>query len=252
MCRHLARIGGPITVGDVPARGAHSLAHQAHAPRYMRGTGTLNVDGYGVAWSNGAGWQRYRRAVPPWADPSGEAVLGAVTATAVMAVMRGATTGMPLSEHACAPFTAEQWAFSHNGYATGWPGSLVPLAGEIPLADLMTLDASVDSAVLWAWLRHRLRTEADPAALLLELVSRVAEAAPGSRMNLLLSDGTTILATAWGHSLAWWRDGGEIVVASEPTDDAPGWQWVPDGQLLVARPGGVETIAIASTASPPP
>jgi hypothetical protein len=31
------------------------------------------------------------------------------------------------------------------------------------------------------------------------------------------------------------------VVASEPFDDGPGWQGVPDRMVLTARPGAVDT-----------
>lgn len=63
----------------------------------------------------------------------------------------------------------------------------------------------------------------------------MAGAAPGSRLNLLLTDGRTIVATAWGDTL-WYlaEPGRHAVVASEPYDDDPRWQEVPDRTLLTA------------------
>ncbi|GDY72049.1 hypothetical protein SAV31267_015340 [Streptomyces avermitilis] len=63
----------------------------------------------------------------------------------------------------------------------------------------------------------------------------VAAAAPGSRLNLLLTSGETIAATAWGDTL-WYlaEPGRRTVVASEPYDDDPHWQEVPDRTLLAA------------------
>ena len=60
-------------------------------------------------------------------------------------------------------------------------------------------------------------------------------AAPGSRLNLLLTDGVSIAATAWGDTL-WYlvRPAGGTVVASEPYDEDPGWTEVPDRTLLSA------------------
>lgn len=68
-----------------------------------------------------------------------------------------------------------------------------------------------------------------------DTVVDIASAAPGSRLNLLLTDGSTIVATAWGDSL-WYLDepGRRMVVASEPYDDDPYWREVPDRTLLAA------------------
>ncbi len=68
----------------------------------------------------------------------------------------------------------------------------------------------------------------------------VAAAAPDSRLNLLLTDGRTITATAWGDTL-WYlsQPGRYTVVASEPYDDDPQWQEVPDRTLLAATPTDV-------------
>ncbi|MGW2659228.1 class II glutamine amidotransferase, partial [Streptomyces sp. NPDC001478] len=66
-------------------------------------------------------------------------------------------------------------------------------------------------------------------------VREVAEAAPGSRLNLLLTDGRTIVATAWGDTLCYLSEPGRhTVVASEPYDDDPRWREVPDRTLLTA------------------
>ncbi|GAB2689827.1 class II glutamine amidotransferase domain-containing protein [Nocardia thraciensis] len=50
MCRHLGYLGPPVPVGDILTRGTHSLRAQSWAPREMRGGGTINADGFGVAW----------------------------------------------------------------------------------------------------------------------------------------------------------------------------------------------------------
>lgn len=116
-----------------------------------------------------------------------------------------------------------------------WPGSLAPLAGTLPPAALLSLAARSDSALLWALVRHRITAGDDIARAVADTVLDVAAAAPGSRLNLLLTDGSTIVATAWGDSL-WYLDepGGRTVVASEPYDDDPSWHEVPDRTLLAA------------------
>lgn len=69
----------------------------------------------------------------------------------------------------------------------------------------------------------------------------VAAVAPGSRLNLLLTDGTSIAATTWGDTLWYLAPAGadRAVVASEPYDDDPRWCRVPDRTLVAATTRGV-------------
>ena len=70
-------------------------------------------------------------------------------------------------------------------------------------------------------------------------VGALIGAATGSYVSSILTDGMSIAATAWGASLCWRRlpEGG-VLVASEPYDDEPGWNDVPDRHLIVARYNG--------------
>lgn len=239
MCRHLAYVGPPVTVSSPVLDAPHSLLHQSYAPTDMRGGGTVNVDGFGVGWYPGPDGDalRYRSVAPIWADESFAALARATRTTALLGAVRSATTGMPVTPSANAPFVDGRWLFSHNGRVAGWPDSVVDLAGELPVRDLLTLDASTDAALLWALVRHRLRCGADPADALAGVVAAVAAAAPGSRLNLLLTDGVGIWATAWDHALSLRVTEDSVTVASEPTDELAPWIEVPDGHLVEARPG---------------
>jgi glutamine amidotransferase len=153
---------------------------------------------------------------------------------------------MPVVADATAPFMAPAgevgggWLFSLNGRIAGWPGSVAGLAGQLPVADLLTLAAPVDAAWLWLLVRHRLRGGASPAEVLAASVADVTAAAPGSRLNLLLADPHQIVATTAGHSL-WVRYGdGSVLVSSEPLDDHPAWRALPDRMLAVATLAGVD------------
>ncbi len=109
----------------------------------MRGGGTINADGFGVAWWGSAGLRRYRNAAPIWTDPAVDQVLSEISSGAVLAAVRSATVGMPVERSACAPFVADGFAFSHNGVVPDWR-TVLP-GGE--------LDALTDSAALWAMLK---------------------------------------------------------------------------------------------------
>lgn len=238
MCRHLSYLGAPITLAELLIDPPHALLHQSWAPRDMRGGGTINADGFGVGWyaEDPDIPIRYRRSSPMWTD-TGFAEFARVTrSTAVLAAVRSATVGLPVSESATAPFASGAWLFSHNGIVHGWPHSVVKVAESLPVADLLTLDAPTDSALLWALVRHRLRAGAQPAEVLRSVVGDVSAAAPESRLNLLLSDGRGTFATAVGHALSVRHTDDAVVVASEPFDTEAGWTEVPDHHLVVADP----------------
>jgi glutamine amidotransferase len=234
MCRHLAYLGPPVPLASFLFDPPHSLARQSWAPRDMRGGGTINADGFGVGFATAAGVVRYRRHTPIWSDTTLPGLAAALSSAVVLAAVRSATVGMPVTETAAAPFGDGPWLFSHNGVVTGWPVSMGKLAATLPATDLLTLEAPTDSALLWALVRDRLRAGAPPAEAVAGTVAEVERAAPGSRLNLLLTDGTTLVATAAGHSLHVRTGPASVLVASEPLDDEPAWRPVPDRSLLAA------------------
>jgi gamma-glutamyl hercynylcysteine S-oxide hydrolase len=255
VCRHLAYVGPPVTLGALLLDPPHGLLHQSYAPADMRGGGTVNADGFGASWYPSQSTQpaRYRSDRPLWSD-TGFAALAAVTSgTAVLAAVRSATVGMPVTTAAAAPFAEGPWSFSHNGVVRGWPESVTGLAAALPVSDLLTLDAPTDAALLWALVRHRLRGGDDPADALAETVLTVEATAPGSRLNLLLTDGTAVWATTWTHALSVRAGPGAVTVASEPTDPeptdpGPGWTAVPDRHLVVAAPGRCDVVSLGHAA----
>jgi glutamine amidotransferase len=254
VCRHLAHLGPtPVTLASVLTAPSHSLLVQSYAPADMRGGGTVNADGFGAGWyvSGIRGHDRefrsrtalYRRDDPMWTDGSFLDLARAVETTALVAAVRSATVGMPVSTAACAPFRGEAggrtWLFSHNGVVRGWPHSMADLAATLPAVELLTMEAATDSALLWALVRARVAAGKDPADAVAGVVADTLAAAPASRLNLLLSDGDQVVATAVDHALSHRvHPDGAVTVASEPLDDDPAWTPVPDGSLLVARPGG--------------
>ncbi|MET7683160.1 ergothioneine biosynthesis protein EgtC [Streptomyces sp. NPDC005423] len=236
MCRHLAYLGPEEPLGRLLVAPAHSLYRQSWEPRRQR-HGTVNADGFGVGWyaDGDPVPARYRRTGPVWADLSFADLARVVRSGALLAAVRDATLAGADGEAAAAPFAAGTWLFSHNGAVIGWPRSLAALAGRLPAAELLSLEARCDSALVWALVLNRLRSGDEEGQALADTVVEVAAAAPGSRLNLLLTNGETIAATAWGDSL-WYlaEPGRRTVVASEPYDDDPHWQEVPDRTLLAA------------------
>ncbi|GHF41584.1 ergothioneine biosynthesis protein EgtC [Streptomyces griseosporeus] len=236
MCRHVAYVGDEEALGRLLVEPPHALYRQSWAPRHQR-YGTVNADGFGVGWyaPGDPVPARYRRAGPIWADQSFADLARVVRTGALLAAVRDATLAGADAEAAAAPFAAERWLFSHNGAISGWPHSLAALSRTLPPADLLALEARNDSALVWALVLARLRAGDTDGQAMADTVAEVASAAPGSRLNLLLTDGATITATAWGDTLWYLHEPGRrTVVASEPYDDDPRWRDVPDRTLLAA------------------
>jgi gamma-glutamyl hercynylcysteine S-oxide hydrolase len=249
VCRHLAYLGPLRDLGTLLLDPPHSLLRQSYAPADMRGGGTVNADGFGAGWyPDGATTPiRYRRAIPIWADATFAALAREVRSSAVLAAVRSATVGMPIVDIACAPFATGRWLFSHNGMVTGWPESMVTLATRLPVTDLLTLDAPTDSALLWALVRHRLTAGDALGRALGAVTAQVLATAPGSRLNLLVTDGTALAATTVHHALAVRAGDGGVLVCSEPTDSSRDWEPVPDCHLLTATPSTVDVVPIPTT-----
>ena len=254
MCRHFAYVGDEVSIKSVLFDPPHGLVQQAWAPRWQR-HGTMNVDGFGVGWYSGGDPvpARYRRTGPIWADDC-LADLARVTRTAAMlCAVRSASVGTDMGPSAVAPYSDGRWLFSLNGALVGWSaaagGSTTPrrrmsaavlrLAERLSAAELLQLQARCDTALLWAMVLHRLRAGQPPADALAGTVTDIWAAGGTGRFNLLLTDGKMIAATAAGDSLCYRYRPGGVIVASEPSDDDPDWQKVPDNSVVEASRAGV-------------
>jgi gamma-glutamyl hercynylcysteine S-oxide hydrolase len=233
MCRHLAYLGPSVSLRTVLIDPPHGLYRQSWAPRRQR-FGTVNADGFGVGWyaDGDPVPARYRREVPIWADDSFADVARVTRTGALLAAVRSASETTDHGASAAAPFAAGGWLFSHNGRLDGWPGSWAGLAATLPAAELLDLEARVDSALLWALVRHRLRAGMNAEAAVLDTLAAIEDAGLTGRFNMLLTDGQSITASVSGDTLCYRESGGAVVVASEPTDDDPGWRDVPEGAVL--------------------
>lgn len=241
MCRHLAWIGAPRTLASLVLDPPHGLLVQSYAPREQR-QGRVNADGFGVGWyapdvrSEPA---RYRRAQPIWTDASFASIAGVVSSGLVLAAVRSTTPPFPSDEAGAAPFTDGRWLFSHNGAVADFARAAVELRSRLPAAAAAGITGPSDAALLWALLRHRVEAgEALPAALTAVVADAVA--AGGGRLNLLASDGRRVAATTYGDTLFTRQETDGVLVASEPSDDLPGWERVPDRCLVVATSSSLD------------
>ena len=65
-----------------------------------------------------------------------------------------------------------------------------------------------------------------------DTIVEVAAGDPDARLNIVAANGSRMLATTWGDTLSVLRRPDGVVIASEPYDDDPSWQEVPDRHLV--------------------
>ncbi|MDP7738240.1 ergothioneine biosynthesis protein EgtC [Mycobacterium paragordonae] len=217
MCRHLGWLGAPVSVSSLVLDPPQGLRVQSYAPRRQK-HGLMNADGWGVGFFSDLPDptpRRWRSPAPLWGDASFDSVAPVLRSHCVVAAVRSATVGMPLEASATAPFTDGQWLLSHNGIVDR---AVLPLSANA--------ESVCDSAVLAAAIFDR------GLDALGDTIIEVGAADPLARLNIMAANGSRLLATAWGDTLSILRRADGVVLASEPYDDDPDWEDIPDRHLV--------------------
>ncbi|OBK43495.1 ergothioneine biosynthesis protein EgtC [Mycobacterium gordonae] len=217
MCRHLGWLGAPVSVSSLVLDPPQGLRVQSYAPRRQK-HGLMNADGWGVGFFSDLPDptpRRWRSPAPLWGDASFDSVAPVLRSHCVVAAVRSATVGMPLEASATAPFTDGQWLLSHNGIVDR---AVLPLSANA--------ESVCDSAVLAAAIFDR------GLDALGDTIIEVGAADPLARLNIMAANGSRLIATAWGDTLSILRRADGVVLASEPYDDDPDWEDIPDRHLV--------------------
>jgi glutamine amidotransferase len=226
VCRHLAYVGPPIALRSLLFDAPHALVHQAQKPHHQH-AGRDNPDGWGVAWGTDP-VERYRTAIPMW-DDGGFVITE--SAPSLLAAARYASPGSTRDARNAAPFVADSWVFSLNGFVSDFrDGFGDELRAQVSVERARGIEGDTDSEVLFALVLDQLDGGASPGAALGE-VTRLVRAQSTGALNLLLTDGETIAATVLDNSLFLRREPG-LLVASEPLDDDESWVEVDNGSLV--------------------
>ena len=231
----MAYLGPAVTLESLLVEPPHSLLRQCWEPRHQA-SGVVNADGFGVGWYDPARRPEpalYRSILPMWSDRSFLSIAGLVASGSVVAAVRSATPPLPTEVSATPPFADGPWLFAHNGAVAGFrEGAAARLRRRLTERREAGIAGPADSEVVFAMVLDRLDEGAAPAEALAAAVHGVRETAGPSRLNLVLSDGRRVAATACGDSLFVRTEAGATLVASEPFDEDPGWRQVPDATVI--------------------
>ncbi|BBW99993.1 ergothioneine biosynthesis protein EgtC [Mycolicibacterium moriokaense] len=226
MCRHLGWLGKPVSVASLVLEPPNGLLVQSYSPRRQK-HGLMNADGWGVGFFDGPIPRRWRSAAPLWGDASFASVAPMLRSGSIVAAVRSASVGMPIEATASAPFTDGHWLLSHNGLVDR---AVLPLSAKA--------ESTCDSALLAALIFDR------GLDALGDTVVEVAAADPNARLNILAANSSRLLATTWGDTLSALRCDDGVVLASEPYDDNPDWQEIPDRHLISVIGRDIELIPL--------
>jgi len=249
----------------------NSLVHQSFGAEERD---PLNADGFGVAWyapEIGPEPAVFRSATPAWSNRN-LVHLGRVTRSpCVLAHVRAASSGVPVSENNCHPFLWGNFAFMHNGGVGEFQAVHRSLLGVLSDESFREIQGETDSEHLFALFLDcwRARKEGDPleamAGALEETIERMLwllrdkGITAKSEFNLAVSDGIRAVASRCSTgdvekmpTLYWhqgrryvWENGvcrmvdydvrsDTVIIASEHLSKDPGWEALkPNSMILV-------------------
>ena len=275
MCRFALYIGPEITVDALTTRPAHSILKQSlHAEEREDPT---NGDGYGIGWyvpAVGPEPALYRSTAPAWNDPNLLHLSRVTKSPCILAHVRAASPGSPVSLENCHPFASGPLAFMHNGGIGGFERIRRRLETSLSDESFAALRGSTDSELAFAhFLDAYARAKEDDATermvgALTETVARIewtaddAGVADPSYLNFAVTDGRRAVvmryatppkvpASLWGcHGRRFvcegdscrmsepGKEGAATIVCSEPLSLDGDWMKIPPQQMVVIRGGG--------------
>jgi glutamine amidotransferase len=241
MCRLAAYLGTEITLSLFLQEHEHSLVKQSWAPQEMQG-GTLNADGYGIAWLSDKNIAcTYKNILPIWSDNNLDSLGRSLSSGMWLANVRSATTGQAISPANTQPFIKDKLVFTHNG-------SLKPFTSDIKarLLDLIPsmisadINGDSDSLYMFALLQHHLQHQNSIAEAIIKSMTDLKTICHDNvlaLLNFVISDGETLYACRHAlnsncPSLYYLLKQDSLWIASEPLSPADDWVPFPEHKLM--------------------
>jgi len=204
MCRLALYHGPKIRMDALIAKPDHSMIHQSYKSEER--DEPLNGDGFGVAWydknlSDQPGI--FRDISPAWNNQNLINLSRMIQSECILAHVRAATGGLPVTELNCHPFAWRQFSFMHNGVIGGFHPMRRELRNRFSDEVYDSILGSTDSEHAFGlFIDHYIRlTQADKehfAAMTQALLSTIVDleqlrhsvgSSEPSLLNFVVSDG---------------------------------------------------------------
>jgi len=283
MCRFVFYRGAPIRLSSLITEPAHSIIHQSYHSKEREEP--LNGDGFGVGWYAPDESDKpaiFKDVSPAWNNQNLANLAKVVRSPCIIAHIRAATPGLPVSELNCHPFSWGRFTFAHNGDVGEFQRLRRAIQTRLRDEAFDLLRGSTDSEHLFALFAneydetgHGSKLDAMAVALssaieTVETIKKDRNVGVQSLLNMVLTDGGNTVITRYisnsrkePHSLyrhtgsayecidgvCHMRDRSEsgktVLVASEPLSHDDGWKPVArNTMLLIDDDSNVEERAI--------
>jgi len=183
MCRFVLYQGVPLTIASLVTEPANSIINQSvHSKESEE---PLNGDGFGVAW-----WAPelshkpavFRSVTPAWSNMNLLELARVTRSGCILAHVRAATRGIPVTELNCHPFAAGPYAFMHNGDVARFGAIRRRVLAELSDDSFHAVKGSTDSEHLFGvFLDEVAKAGGTPAAT----TSGKAKATPAHQSNAM-------------------------------------------------------------------
>ncbi len=241
MCRLAAYLGSEITLSQFLLEPEHSLVKQSWAPNEMR-EGTINADGYGIAWlSDNRIPCTYKNVLPIWSDTNLEGLGHSLKSKLWLANVRSATPGQGVNETNTQPFIKGNLIFTHNGCLSPFDNTVKADFLHILSNDFRAeINGNSDSLYLFALLQEQLLSHQSLSDAIVATINELKIFCNNNikaLLNIVISDGEHLYASrhainAKCPSLYYLLNDDNVSIASEPLTPENEWIAFPEHTLI--------------------
>ncbi len=268
MCRFVLYMGPEIKMGSLVTQPTHSIIVQSY--RSEEREEPLNGDGFGVAWyptDTDDAPAVFKSVSPAWNNQNLLNLSRVIHSHCILAHVRAASPGLPVTRLNCHPFAWERFAFMHNGRIGGFQTVKRQLHGMLTDSSYAWVQGTTDSETIFALfvdsycaLEGEAPAEKMATALVatiksVEVLCQSAGHTAGCDLNLAVTDGRSAVVSRYstdgstpnslyvhtGHRYSC--DGGDaklspsadptVLVASEPLTLDASWHSVDANHIVV-------------------
>ncbi len=271
MCRFVFYSGAPSRLSSLLTEPTHSIIHQSYQSKEREEP--LNGDGFGVGWyvpEESDAPAIFKDVTPAWNNQNLTSLAAVVRSPCIVAHVRAATPGLPVSQLNCHPFSWREFLFAHNGQVGNFQAIRRKIQSELSDEAFNLLSGSTDSEHVFALFAkhydpastdskiHAMAAARSSAITTIEGISAEHGTDAPSDLNLVLTDGVLTVITRYAshgpkapnslyvHSgsayeckdgICRMQDRSEsseaIIVASEPLGQDDGWRPAPENSMLL-------------------